>query len=555
MKKLALLSLLITSVLFGYSQSQRLVLLEHFTQASCGPCAQINPTIHSRLVANADKMTSINYHVNWPGVDPMNAHNPGDVSTRVSLYGVSAVPHSVLDGSIYSGSPQGWLNNMSIVNNRYAVPSPFSLSINQELSATNDTLFVTMLVHATDTVTGNATAYLAVIEKYIHFNSPPGSNGEKDFYNVFKKFLPSKTGVSLPTPLYPGDYVILQSYWVLANVYNLDQLSVIGFIQSPTTKEVFQSANLQPMPISAVYDADVEATRISNAMDRTCETSYSPVLKIRNNGNDALTNLTLKYQVNDGAVQTYEWSGNMGFLDINELNLPEINYTLQDTNVLKIYVDQVNLGLDEYTKNDTITQVFYNAHQMGHNVQLKLRTDDSPEETTWVIKNSDGENVAAGGPYTQANTLVTENIYIEHSDCYDFYMYDAGGNGLCCGNGSGFFRLAAPSGNPIIAQGTQFGTEVWAQFEVYIVGTTNIGLGTDFKVYPNPASDKFMIEVSSGNLEYKVSVVNQIGQRVFETTGTDSKIEVATDSWPSGLYLISVESANGVKIQKLNILK
>lgn len=555
MKKLALLSLLITSVLFGYSQSERLVLLEHFTQASCPPCAQVNPTIHSRLVANADKMTSINYHTSWPGIDPMNAHNPGDVSTRVSLYGVSAVPHSVLDGNVYSGAPQGWLNNMSIVNNRYAVPSPFQLSINQELSAANDTLFVTMLVHATDTILGNATAYMAVIEKYIHFNSPPGSNGEKDFYNVFKKFIPSKTGVALPTPLYPGDYVILQSYWALANVYNLDQLSVISFIQSPTTKEVFQSANLQVLPLSAVYNADVEASSIVNSMDRTCATSYSPILKIRNNGNDVLNNLSIKYQMNDGEVQTFEWTGNMAFLDVNELILPEITYSLQDTNVLKVYIDQVNLGLDEYNKNDTITQIFYNAHQMGHNVQLKLRTDDSPEETTWAIISSDGETVASGGPYSQANTLVTENIYIEHSDCYDFYIYDAGGNGLCCGNGSGFFRLAAPSGNPIISQGTQFGSEVWAQFEVYIVGTNNIGLTTDFKVYPNPASDNFIVELSAGNMDYKVAVTNQIGQRVFESTGTESKLEVNTNSWPSGLYLVSVETTNGVKIHKINILR
>ncbi len=555
MKKLALLSLLITIGFTSIGQSPRLVMLEHFTQASCGPCASVNPTIHNILVNNPQTLTCINYHTSWPGYDPMYLHNTVDPTSRVTYYGVNSVPHSVIDGNVYSGHPNGWTGNMTMINNRAAVPSPFTLSVNQHLSTGNDTLFVTMLVEATMPVTGPITAYMGVIEKLIHFTSAPGSNGEKDFYNVLKKMLPTKSGIALPTPMQTGDYVILESYWVLANVYQLDQLSVVSFIQNPTTKEVHQAANLQLTPIEAVYDNDVESVSLTNMLQRYCTNTLAPNIRIRNNGNNNLTNLSIKYQVNNEEIHTFQWNGNMAFLGKAELELPDITFTMQDTNTLKVYVDQVNQVNDEYTKNDTLVHTFYPSYKVGQNVQLKVRTDNGPGEVTWAIINSAGETVASGGPYTESGTMYTEDILLEEDDCYDFFIYDSGGNGLCCGNGAGFFRLAPPSGSPVLAQGTSFGYELSAQFEVYTVGVNNIANPADLKVYPNPAGNKFMIEVPASIAAYSLSVANQMGQRVYEAEGLTGNVEINSQKWTNGLYIITIESEQGVLVRKMNILK
>jgi len=120
MKKILLSAILLFAVTAIYSQSQRLVILEEFTQASCGPCASVNPTIEALLNSNPTKITSVWYHTNWPGYDPMNLHNPNEVAARVGYYGVTYVPWSVLDGNYYSGSATGW--NINTVNARYAVP-------------------------------------------------------------------------------------------------------------------------------------------------------------------------------------------------------------------------------------------------------------------------------------------------------------------------------------------------------------------------------------------------------------------------------------------------
>lgn len=557
MKKLVLISLLITLGFTGFSQSQRLVLLEHFTQASCGPCATYNPSIHTLLTNNPDKITSINYHTSWPGYDPMYNHNTVDAAARTSYYGVTSVPNSVLDGNYYNGHPSGW--NINTVNTRYAVPSPYNITLNQQLSAANDTLFVTMLIEATADVTTPISAYMAVIEKHIHFNTAPGSNGEKDFYNVMKKLLPTKTGIALSTPMFTGDYVILQSYWVLANVYTLSELSVVGFVQNPTTKEVYQSANLSLQAMTALHNDDVELTSFTNMIDKYCTTAFSPKFSIRNNGNSPLTSLDLKYQVNDGEIFTHNWTGNLPFLGTTEIELPEVNFDLLTANALKVYVDQVNQGTDDYNKNDTLTHNFTPALQASRNVQVKIRTDNFPEEVTWDIKSSSGEVVFSGGPYTEPNTVYTEETVLAYDDCFEFRVYDAGGNGLCCTNGTGFYSLK--SGSVTIAQGTQFGAEIYAQFDVVSVGVDNLPVSGKFEVYPNPVNGQLFIELASDkSASCKVSIVNELGQVVYtknlETqNGTGNKLELNTSQWNAGIYLIRADNGSEIQSRKVTIMK
>jgi hypothetical protein len=75
MKKALLSSLIMISGVTA-SFGQRLVLLEHFTQASCGPCASQNPALNALLDNNTTKVVAIKYQTSWPGTDPMNAANP-----------------------------------------------------------------------------------------------------------------------------------------------------------------------------------------------------------------------------------------------------------------------------------------------------------------------------------------------------------------------------------------------------------------------------------------------------------------------------------------------
>ena len=559
MKKLLFSAILLFAVTSLYSQSQRLVLLEEFTQASCGPCATVNPTIYALLNANPTKITSVWYHTNWPGYDPMNLHNPAEVAARVGYYGVTYVPWSVLDGNYYSGSATGW--NINTVNARYAVPSPFTMSLQQLLNATNDTITVTMVAEATADVSGNMVAHNIVIEKNIHFNSPPGSNGEKDFKNVVKKMLPGKDGTPLPTSMVPGDYVIVQESWKLANVYDNSQLAAVAFIQNNTTKEIHQSVNSSTTPVTFPYDNDLQMMSISGFSTTNCSGKISPQVIIRNNGNNTVTSFHVKYRVNSETEGEFSWSGSIASLQKVVIDLPEYTFNPVASNVFKVYSVDPNSVSDEYKKNDTITTVIEGAPNTTSRIFVFIKTDNAPGETTWAITNSSGEIVGSGGPYATSGYLYKDTVDLDTYDCYTFNMYDAGGNGLCCVNGNGLFYAEDDADNTII-EGNKFGSYVFAEFDyANLQGISEITPSATLSVGPNPsAGDAVALLHLDRGANVKAQLVNTLGSVVkswdngFMTSGEQSFALDCADL-PTGLYILRVTAGKQVMTTKVSIVK
>ena len=181
------------------AQSQRLVLTEEFTQASCAPCASQNPGFNALLQANEDKIMSIKYHTSLPGIDPMNADNPGEVQNRANIYGVDGLMATV-DGTFiandcnyYEGAPA--CLDQDDIDAAYAVPARFDILVAATLG--NGIFEVTSYLSCTQDVAGNLKLMVVLIEKVIDWGTAPGTNGEVVFYNVMKKFLPDENGIDL----------------------------------------------------------------------------------------------------------------------------------------------------------------------------------------------------------------------------------------------------------------------------------------------------------------------------------------------------------------------
>jgi hypothetical protein len=559
MKRILFSAVLLFAVVSLYSQSQRLVLLEEFTQASCSPCASANPGIYALLNANPDKITSVWYHTSWPGYDPMNLHNPTEVAARVGYYGVSYVPWSVLDGNYYSGSATGW--NIGTVNARYAVPSPFSMSLQHQLNATNDTIFVTMVAEATTDVSGNMTAHNVVIEKNIHFNNPPGSNGEKDFKNVMKKMLPDKDGTTLPATMTTGDYFIVQESWKLANVYDITQLASVAFVQNKATKEVHQSVNSSTSPVTLPYDNDLQVMNVSEFSSTNCSGKISPKVLIRNNGNNGVTSFSLKYRVNSDPEALFTWTGSMASLQKATITLPEYTFTPLTSNVLHVYTADPNSVPDEYRKNDTLRYTIGAAPLTTSRIFIYIKTDNKPEETTWDIRNSAGDIVGSGGPYETGGVMNKDTVDLPAYDCYTFNLYDAGGNGLCCVNGSGLFYVIDDEENTISA-GNSFGSHIFNEFnyaeaqaipEPLEAGTLSIA--------PNPSAGEAMVllHLNRGAV-VKAQLVSTLGNVVrnwdhgFMNQGEQS-FGLNCEDLPAGLYILRVMAGKQAMTAKVSIVK
>jgi hypothetical protein len=559
MRKFTLCLTLLLAGLAVMSQTQRLVLLEEFTSSTCGPCAGVNPQFHTWQVQNPDKFTSIYYHVSWPapGNDPMYLANTVDNSGRVSYYGVNYVPFSVLDGNYYSGSASGW--NMNTVNARYAMPSPFEVHVQHTVSPTQDSVKSVMVVKATQAVTGTLVAHNVIIEKHIHFNTPPGTNGEKDFYNVMKKMLPSKEGTAMPISMASGDYIITEGTWPFGTVYDVNEIASVGFVQNKSTKEVHQAANSSTDPLVLPYDNDVQVMEISNLPTTTCTGKIAPTVKIRNNGNDVVTGMEIKYQVNGGDVMTYAWNGNLSGLEKTIVTLPEYVFVPNGNNSVKVFSSQPNSMADEYPKNDTLVSILKTGPTSVSTVILTLRTDNSPQEITWDVKNPAGQVIKTGGPYTEPLVTLRDTIELPSSDCYIFTIYDAGGNGICCSNGNGGYELKDIQGTPVRTLGGSFGFAESTEWRLGpATGTPELS-GGSLNVYPNPFNSRTTVTCRLASpATVSLSLFNNLGQQVYakdlgmmaagmhETTIDGSSLR-------AGIYFLQVKMGSETITRKISL--
>lgn len=532
MKKTTLIvaSLLMLFSLKANAQNERMLLLESFTNTGCGPCAAYNPAMDALIAANPDKVAAIKYHVNWPSAaDPMYLHNTAENGARTSYYGVNSVPHVVIDGNRYSSNPAQL--NQNILNQLQTLESPMEMRLSYEVDEAENTITVHVMGRTSTAVEGNFKLYVGVIEREIHFNSAPGPNGERDFYSVMKKLLPGSGGQALGSLNSIDSYFAYTYTWELANIYDMSQLDAIAWVQNSVSKEVVQacksSENMEPF-----YANEAMLSDISNMKGTNCSGEAKPEVLLTNNGSNALTSVEMEVLVNEKPVKTVEWTGNLPTFGKTTVDLGEISFDLEDENTLEVAIVNINGGLDEVPTNDIADYDFKAARQnVAKEMKLSIRTDANPQETTWKVTNLlTGEVVLEGGPYEQANTMHTEILNITSDGCYDFTIYDAGGNGLV----GGVYGLKA--GGTTLFSGGTFGFSESNEFSYEVTADVDENFGTGTSIYPNPTTGLMNIV---GEGVQNVTIYNMAGQRVFEGQ-CDGWLQIDMKRFGAGVYAVQV---------------
>lgn len=512
------------------AQNERMLILESFTNTGCGPCAMYNPGMDALIANNRDKVVAIKYHVNWPSsADPMYLHNTSDNGSRVSYYGVNSVPHVVVDGNRFSGNSGNI--TQSIIDQLSVIESPLELRLFWELNEAQDAITVHVMGRASTDIEGSLKLYVGVIEKEIHFNSAPGPNGEKDFYDVMKKLLPSSSGQSLNS-LEANGYFAYTFTWKLANIYNMDQLDAIAWVQNSNTKEVYQAckSNLSPDPF---YANEAAVSDITNVKKMNCSGLAEPTVLLTNYGSNAMTSAELEVQVNGESLKTISWTGNMPTFGSEAIELGEVSFPVEEENTLAVRIKGVNGTQDEAPDNDETMFTIKQAYQaIGKMIRVNVRTDENPQETTWkVTKVSTGEVIQEGGPYAEPNTMYVDTLVITADGCYDFTIYDTGGDGL---TGSSVYGLRA--GSATMFSGSRFGDSESTEFSYEVTADVEEILVQSTSIYPNPTSGLVNI-VSKG--QQTVTIYNLVGQRVFEGV-CDGNLQIDMKRYGTGIYAILV---------------
>lgn len=574
-----------------HAQSQRKVLIEKGTNASCGPCAAQNPGFHSMLNTVDDKHVAIHYQWYFPGYDPMNEHNPTEANTRfANYYGNNGVPTAMIDGvipngsypgfngSAYDGAPAGY--SASMINNRYAVSSPFEIDITY--SVTPSTITADVTVTCTEAINAsNLRLRIVVVERVISFDSPPGTNGESTFYNVMKKFMPNTNGLSLQNSWVPGDSQSFSQSWTHQNVYDFSQLAIVAFVQNDANKEVLQAARAD----NAEFESNLNnAATLLNvvAPSELCSGSntIAPQFTIRNTGNANLTSCDIIAEIN-GVESVVNWTGDLQLMSEETITMDEFSFETQEgTNELTITVANTNNEDNEEEVSNTIVSLEA-APEGGDVVLVTIVTDNYGNETYWRIMDEGGNKIAEGGNPNVENNYGTGNfpppvgsgtygngqtynqeVVIPANGCYTFELFDYYGDGFCCAYGNGSYKVRNVATNQIIIQGTQYLDMVDGKFEGTMASSINENeLGNSLLIFPNPVINQVTIQTSlSESADVSIEVYDLTGKVVYaenlgvQPAGTFIK-QLNFEEISTGMYLLNIRAGEASVVRKLSVNK
>lgn len=221
------------------AQNERILLIESFTNSDCENCAHQIPELNALIASNSDRVAAIQYHVNWPSdSDPMYTSNPTANNARTEYYGVTGVPHVIVDGNHFSGTPNQL--SQSIIDFLLAIESPIKMQLDIEVNESANTVSAHVKGQSAIDIS-NLRLFVGIIEKEVRFNSAPGSNGECIFYNVMNNLLPNTLGQTIE--YLAADEAFDYSFTSdLNNIYDLEQLNAIAWVQiSNGSKSVLQA--------------------------------------------------------------------------------------------------------------------------------------------------------------------------------------------------------------------------------------------------------------------------------------------------------------------------
>jgi hypothetical protein len=288
------------------AQTTRLQLYEVFSGENCPPCAPTNVYLHNLAVPNTEKIIMIKYQVNIPSAGPIYFQNSTDPTARRTYYGVTSAPNARHDGTII-GTGHGQNLTQAIIDQRVSTPSPFSINLSHSFNSNRDSVFMTMTVTATQAVaSGTWVGHLALIEKHMSYPTPPGTNGETDFYNVVRKMYPSASGSALPGTWTAGQTETVSiAAAVPTYIRDLAEVAVVGFVQNNTTKEVAQTEISEPLPVPLYSQAIFN----DNSFYR-CSSAFNPVLTVENLGTTPLTTMAIRQIIGTNS-QLIQWTGNL----------------------------------------------------------------------------------------------------------------------------------------------------------------------------------------------------------------------------------------------------
>lgn len=594
MKKSLLLSAL---GLIGFSASSqtfvsttpenRNVVLEEYTGIYCGFCPQGHAIAQDIYDDNPGDVVLVNVHVGG-----FAAPNAGDPDFRTSFgnaldnaAGVCGYPAGSVNRQEFPGLEQtdnngnpcgattamGRGNWTNAANQVLDDASPVNVAGQATLDLSTRTLTVVVEAYYTGDAS-NSTNKLTVAVLQNNIAGPQsGSSGNPSQVNpdgtynhnhMLRHFITGQWGATISTTTQGSFFTDTYEWTVPADIndvpLDLNNLEVAVYVaegnEDIITGQMAELSVVSPNTYDAL-PADIEVPEF------LCESEVAPKVTIQNMGNETMTSLDIRYNVNGGPIQTYNWTGSLATAATEEVTLPAVSFTHMQENTVWVSTGSPNGQVDEVYGNNDATATFEPAKNSGVNVDIIIVTDNYGSETTWRVRDPNGSVIASGGPYTDGGSQTfTENLTNLSPGCHTFEIDDSFGDGICCAYGQGSFSIE--SNNATVYTGGEFGSSDERIFNVGgTLGVNDLELVSEVSVYPNPVRDNARVAFNlAENGVVTLDVINVLGATVVsenlgERATGNHVIDLNADRLESGIYMVNLMVGNQIHSTRISVSK
>ncbi len=321
------------------------------------------------------------------------------------------------------------------------------------------------------------------------------------------------------------------------------------------------------------HQVDVELEDIIYPSPTDENKRFNPVcgkaaIKIRNKGATSLANCQVIYGIHGADVLTYNWMGNLGFMEseIVELPMGHDSSWISWHQSTDFYAKLENLNgssLDEVPFNNYKELNFEPVPQYPARMIFSLKTNNAAHETYWSLGKADGKpTVIASGDNLANATTYTEKFNLPNG-CYVLTIGDRDKDGLSYfanNDGDGSVSLRNDGGLFFYKNlQSNFGTELKKHFTVgYGIGLPEYSENTfDFIIFPNPTTNYTELEIPSEPGLVNITICDLSGKAVYQFSKyireSVCRHRLELDNFSSGLYQIIVSNGSSQKTKKLII--
>ncbi len=300
-------------------------------------------------------------------------------------------------------------------------------------------------------------------------------------------------------------------------------------------------------PISLNSDAGIISILEPNNTNLVCADEIYAKVVLKNYGNNTLSSVTIKYNINSNNENTYSWNGYLTSGNTDTIILPVIS-SIGNNHILSVRTTLANGSLDINPSNNQKSKIFSSLN--GKSINIKIRSDNYGNENSWTLTNIDNNYIVDSMNVLSNNTTYSLDFCLDYG-CYMFVINDSYGDGFCCNYGNGYYKVLEKISNNYFANVNQF---LFTDTTYFCIGSTEINDRSEhLLIHPNPTNGKIYLkhEIDPNNRIILAKIFNTLGQVVFSEKINNNAIDL--NKLKDGIYYLKL-NFNNINITKKIIL-